>query len=279
MEKNSNTSIIKNFFNGLFLGVTLLAPGLSVATIAMVLRIYAKLLDSISDFFSPRFKSSLRFLIPLGIGGAIAVLLSSRVISWAMSNHHYQTHFLFLGLAIGAVPMLFHTVDAKNTFQKKHYITLVIAFVTIAALSFVNIPETENIITSLDTMTVIQLLLTGAIATAAMLLPGLSAALMLLLLGTYATLTHAVSEFNFLILAIAGVGGIIGLILSSRGIRYLLKNYLSLTYAASIGMVIGSVVVIFPGVPREGIPIMTSIVMFLVGFAVVLLIDARGKKN
>jgi putative membrane protein len=278
LEKQKKLSSLKTFICGASLGETLLAPGLSVATIALVLGIYEKLLGSISDFFSSKWKSTLPFLIPLGIGAFIAVIASSRLLTWAIDNHPHQLAFLFLGFIIGAIPLLLKTSKAKENFKINHIIPLVIVALLVASLRFLNPTEAAYQIEQLNTGTVIRLLIAGALAAAAMLLPGLSAALMLLLMGAHATLTQAISEFNLPIIGVTMIGALIGLVFSSKGIKYLLENYTTLTYAISIGMVIGSVVVVFPGIPIGAQGILSSVLTFAVGLVAVILIDKGSSR-
>jgi putative membrane protein len=269
----------KTFIHGGFLGATLLAPGLSVATIALVLGIYEKLLGSISDFFSSKWKSTLTFLVPLGIGAVIALVASSRILTWAVDYYPSQLAFLFLGFIIGAIPLLLRTSEAKSKFKVKHIIPLVIVAILVACIRFLNPMEEAYTIVQLDTATVIRLLIAGALAAIAMLLPGLSAALMLLLMGAHATLTAAISDFNLPVIGVTMIGALVGLIVSSKGIKYLLENYSTFTYAISIGMVMGSVVVVFPGIPVGSFTILTSVVAFAVGLGGVILIDKLGSKS
>jgi putative membrane protein len=278
LKNQKKLSSLKTFICGASLGATLLAPGLSVATIALVLGIYEKLLGSISDFFSSKWKSTLPFLIPLGIGALIAVIASSRLLTWAIEYYPYQLAFLFLGFIIGAIPLLLKTSNAKEKFKIKHIVPLVIVALLVASLSFLDTAEGVYHVEQLNTGTVIRLLVAGALAAAAMLLPGLSAALMLLLMGAHAMLTQAISEFNLPIIGITMIGALVGLVISSKGIKYLLENYTTLTYAISIGMVIGSVVVVFPGIPVGVQGIISSAGTFALGLIAVILIDKGSSR-
>ena len=276
MEKQKKQSHLKTFIYGASLGATLLAPGLSVATIALVLGIYEKLLGSISDFFSTKWKSTLPFLIPLGFGAFIAVIATSRVLSWAIDHYPHQLAFLFLGFIIGAIPLLLKTSKAKENFKAKHIIPLVVVALLVASINFLQPAGDAYALTGLDAATVIRLLIAGALAATAMLLPGLSAALMLLLMGAHATLTQAISDFNLPVVGVTLIGMLIGLIISSKGIKYLLENYTTLTYAISIGMVMGSVVVVFPGIPVGALGILKSVLTFAIGLFAVILIERRN---
>ena len=269
----------KTILHGAFLGATLLAPGLSVATIALVLGIYEKLLGSISDFFSSKWKSTLAFLIPLGIGALIALVASSRALTWADDYYPFQLAFLFLGFIVGAIPLLLKTSKAKEEFKIHHIIPLIVMALLVASLSFLNQATSVYAIGQLDTGTIIRLLIAGALAAIAMLLPGLSAALMLLLMGVHTGLTAAISDFNLPVIGVTMIGVLFGLVISSKGIKYLLENYTTLTYAISIGMVIGSVVVVFPGIPEDAFGMLTCFGAFTIGLIGVILIDKVGAKK
>jgi len=269
----------KTMLHGAFLGATLLAPGLSVATIALVLGIYEKLLGSIGDFFSSKWKSTLAFLIPLGIGALIALIASSRVLTWAIAYYPFQLAFLFLGFIIGAIPLLLKTSKAKEEFKVHHIIPLIVMALLVASLRFLNPAASIYVIEQLDTGTIVRLLIAGALAAIAMLLPGLSAALMLLLMGVHAGLTAAISDFNLPVIGVTMIGVLLGLVISSKGIKYLLENYTTLTYAVSIGMVIGSVVVVFPGIPVGVFEVLTCLGAFAVGLVGVILIDKVGARK
>ena len=279
MNKHKKTFQPKTVLHGAFLGATLLAPGLSVATIALVLGIYEKLLCSISDFFSAKWKSTLAFLIPLGIGAFVALMASSHVLTWADDHHPRQLAFLFLGFIIGAIPLLLRTSKAKERFKTNHIIPLVVVALLTASIAFFDPVGSTYAIDTLDTATVIRLLIAGALAATAMLLPGLSAALMLLLMGVHAQLTLAISDFDLPVIGVTMIGALLGLIVSSKGIKYLLENYTTLTYAISIGLVMGSIVVVFPGMPTGTFEALTSLGAFAVGLVGVVLIDKVGARS
>jgi len=265
----------KYLIEGIWLGMTFLAPGLSMATVAMVLGIYEHLLDLVDDFFSSKWKETLKALIPLGIGGVVAIIVSSQVITLAMEYFPTQTDFLFIGFVVGAIPLLLDTANAKINFKQKHLILLATVAILVASFRLLDIDQAEQVTGSLDMLSIVRLGITGALASTAMLLPGLSAALMLMLMGTYDMLIQALSTFNIPVILVVIVGALIGLIVTSKGVKYLLKNYLDLTNAASIGMVVGSIIVIYPGLSWNAIEMITSILTFFIGFFGVMLINRK----
>ena len=267
----------RHLYDGILMGSALLAPGLSVGTIALVAGFYEALVNAIDNLFSPRWKEALKVLIPIGIGGVMALIISSSLISFALTYHPRPTKFLFLGLVIGAIPLLLKTSEAKNTFKTKHLILLISVSVVIAALNWVNISE-GNISEELTAGVMIRIILSGTLTGAAMLLPGLSASLMLLILGSYEVLTQALSAFNLPIILLFGIGFVVGLVLSSKGIKYLLQKYADLTNAASIGMIFGSIVVIYPGITMNMIELIVCFITFIIGFFGVTLLNRKQEE-
>lgn len=98
----------------------------------------------------------------------------------------------------------------------------------------------------------------------AMLLPGISGSFILLLIGVYTTAIKALKDFNIPLILTIGAGVIIGFIVSSKAIRYLLTHYQHMTYAVIVGLIFGSFFVMFPGVPG-GSELWLSIITFLAG--------------
>lgn len=256
------------------MGITELVPGVSSGTLAMIIGIYDQLILSINDLFSKKWKKALPFLIPLGIGMVFGLLSFVRIINYLLENHFEPTRFFFLGLIVGVLPLLFKQADMKNKFTKKHYVTLVISIFIVAMLDFFPTPEGEPII-SLTLINGIGLFVSGWIASMAMLLPGISGSLLLLILGVYETATNALATFNIPIILVIGSGVMLGFLISSKIIKGLLKNYYSITYAALIGLVIGSTVIIYPGISST-VLILPCIVTFILGALTAIFFSTRS---
>ncbi|MCL1950221.1 MAG: DUF368 domain-containing protein [Turicibacter sp.] len=271
--------LLGNFLYGIGLGLALLAPGLSIATLAMILGIYEDLLQCISDFFSSRYKKALQMLLPMGVGGAIGVLISSQAISWAYDHFTIPTYSFFLGLIAASIPLLLKASSARTNFGKKQVALLVAIALLIGSLRFLNPVASDHEIQALDIASMIRLFFTGALTSTGMLLPGISGALILMLMGTHSMLTHAVSDFNLPILGITAFGALAGIILSSKALRYVLKNHAIATNAVSIGMVVGSIFVIIPAYRWDLAELLGSLVSFVIGYAIVALLEKSKKKR
>jgi len=256
----------KNIYRGLVMGGTDVIPGVSGGTIAVLLGIYDQLIAAINGIFSREWKKHLGFLIPLGIGIVVAIFTVARVMEWLLIHHPEPTFYFFLGLIIGVLPLLLNVADAKTTFKVQHIVILLISATLIGLMIFLN-EEEGAIITSRTTSTYILLFFSGALGSAAMVLPGISGSFILLLIGVYPTVISAVSNFEFDVIIVTGAGILIGIILMSKLINYLFGNYRTGTFAAIIGMVIGSIFVVFPGWPESTLLVFVCIVTFAAGLA------------
>ncbi|WP_096201426.1 DUF368 domain-containing protein [Bacillus sp. FJAT-45350] len=265
----------KNIFRGMMIGASDLVPGVSGGTIGVILGIYDRLIEAISGFFSRDWKKHLGFLIPLGIGAVLAIFLLSHVIKWLLEYYPQPTYFFFLGLIAGILPYLFRKIDYKTNFKATHYVVLVIAIIAIASTGLLRDGVEPPLIESINATTGITLFLSGWAASMAMLLPGISGSFVLLLLGAYATVINALATINIPIILVVGMGIMVGFIVSSKIIRVLLSTMPVFTYALIIGMVIGSVFVIFPGIESNILLLVISILTFIVGFYFASLVGKR----
>ncbi|WLR58693.1 DUF368 domain-containing protein [Guptibacillus hwajinpoensis] len=237
----------RNIYRGLLMGVSDLIPGVSGGTIAMVLGIYRRLISGINGLMSKNWKKELGFFIPLLIGVGLALLLVSQLMEKLLEHYPQPTFFFFIGLIIGVVPFLLKKVDYKKTFEPFHYGVLIVAAILIASTLFLKGDGSGEVMKSLSMVDYIILFFSGWLASTAMILPGVSGSFVLLLLGSYQTVIHGLSSFQIPLLLTVGAGIIIGLSLTGKVIAHLLSKYTVSTYAVMIGLVIGSVVVLYPG--------------------------------
>ncbi|ALS79846.1 DUF368 domain-containing protein [Planococcus sp. ANT_H30] len=267
----------KNIYRGILMGISDLIPGVSGGTIAFILGIYDRLLESISGFFSRDWKKYLGFLVPLGIGIVITLLVFSRVIEYVLEHYYEATQFFFMGLIIGVIPYIMKQAEVKKNFTARHLIVLGVIGTALAVTAF--IPTEENLapITSLTLPVFFLLFFSGWLASMAMLLPGISGSFILLLLGVYSTAINALSTLNIPIALAIGAGVIVGFIVSSKAIQYLLAHFTYVTYAAIIGLILGSLFVVFPGFSSDLTTLIASLVTFVLGLSFTLLFSSPKK--
>lgn len=260
----------KNIYRGLLMGASDVVPGVSGGTIAVVLGIYDRLIGAINGLATKEWKKQFGFLIPLGIGVITAILLLADLIEWLFEFYPGPTQFGFLGLIIGVLPYLFHKADARKTYKPRHIGILVIGAVLVAMMGFFQSSESAPV----DTFTVttyLWLFVCSFFASSAMILPGISGSFLLLILGAYSTIIAAVSNLQLDVIAVVGMGVLLGILVMSKIIYFFLKNYTTATFAAVTGLVVGSVFVIFPGWPSADL-LIASVAAFMCGLLAAFLL-------
>ncbi|WP_368505992.1 DUF368 domain-containing protein [Alkalihalophilus sp. As8PL] len=252
-------------FKGIAMGVSDLIPGVSGGTIALVLGIYQSLIAAINGLFSKEWKQHLAFLVPLGLGIIVTLLTLSHLVEFLLAEYPQPTFFFFLGLIIGIIPTLLKDIDYKRSFTPIHYGLLAIGAIIVGASYFVKDNELSAVMTHLVWSDYVLLFFGGWLASTAMILPGVSGSFIFLLLGLYPTVINALSTFNIPVIIAVGSGIAIGLVLTSRLITYLFTQYKTGTYALMIGFIVGSIIVIYPGISGNQFLLYTSIYAFLMG--------------
>jgi putative membrane protein len=184
----------------------------------------------------------------LVIGGAgLGIIIFSKLISWALEYHSQQAMFLFMGLIAGSLPSLLKVARQKTI--KPWY--LIPFALSLSLMIFMAISDSGNdaspLLKERDLGTLLLLFASGIAGAASMVIPGISGSFVMLLFGTYGTIIEAVKSFDFLILAVVGLGVVIGIIGTSVLIKKLLEKAFGPTYAAILGLVIGSLPVLWPG--------------------------------
>lgn len=263
----------KNLYRGLLIGVCDLFPGVSGGTVAFILGIYERLLEAINGVFSKDWKKHIGFLLPLGIGMGAALLSFSKLINFLLEKYNEPTQFFFLGLIIGILPFITKQVQMKQNFKVQHYTIILVVAALLASLAFMN-PRDTSPITTLTSSNALGLFFSGWAGSMAMLLPGISGSFVLLLLGKYQTATTALEHLNIPIILVIGAGVIVGFIVSSRIIKVLLERLRFVTFAAIIGLILGSVFVIYPGFPVDGTYFMMCLLTLFIGLLVASLFNA-----
>ncbi|MBU9672421.1 DUF368 domain-containing protein [Planococcus sp. CP5-4] len=269
----------KNIYRGILMGISDLIPGVSGGTIAFILGIYDRLLESISGFFSREWKKQLGFLVPLGIGIVITLLLFSRFIEFLLENHYEATQFFFMGLILGVLPYIMKQAEVKKNFTARHLVILLVIGAALASMAFIQTDENVAPITELSLPTFFLLFFSGWIASMAMLLPGISGSFILLLIGVYSTAINALSTLNLPIVLAIGAGVMVGFVVSSKAISYLLEHFTYVTYAAIIGLILGSLFVVFPGFAADPMTLVTSLITFMVGLVFTLWFSSPKKTD
>lgn len=262
-KKSSKHSIIRLFSTGFGMGTADLVPGVSGGTIAFLFGIYEELLYSIRVVTGTtpklvmrgKFKEAwqsipFRFLIPLFAGIGLAIFGLASIFSYLLDTYAVFVWSFFFGLVIGSALIIRKRIKSWTK-------GVIIALVISTILTYIVVGLTEVSFGS-DPL---SLFVVGAIAFCAMILPGISGSLMLVIMGQYETVLNAVSDRDFVLLGAVAAGGVVGLALFSRLLGWLFKKYHAIVIAALIGMLIGSLRKVWPWrEPVEGATVTGSYV-------------------
>lgn len=229
---------------GMIIGIANIIPGVSGGTMAVILKIYDKIIDSISNLRTKP-KSSIEFLAKIGIGAGIGIVLFANVIDFCLQNFEIATNCVFVGLILGSIPMIKNKIDENNK-TKSGTIVFAISFLIMLSMKINISGEDAQIIRTLSAISFTKLFVASFFSAGSMIIPGISGSFILLLLGAYTSVLTAISERNILILIPVGLGCMAGVLVCAKVIDILFKNLPYQTYMAILGLMIGSIVIIAP---------------------------------
>ena len=237
--------LIKQIVYGAVIGVANIIPGVSGGTMAVILNVYDKLIQSISNL-KKDFIGSMKFLIPIGIGAGIGILLFAKLIEFTLANFNVATNLVFIGLIVGSIPMIYNKVQEEKV-QIVPVLTFVVCLGIMIYMGVANPDDSAaQIITSLTVGSFIKLFAASFIAAGAMIIPGISGSFVLLLLGIYTSVLTAISNLNIMVLIPVALGCAVGILVCAKIIDKLFQHFPQETYSGILGLMVGSIFVIFP---------------------------------
>lgn len=240
-------------FKGFIIGASMSVPGVSGGTMAILLGIYDKLIHSISNFFKD-VKGNLLFLFKFCAGAGLGILLLARVISWMLEAFPLPVSFFFLGAVIGGIPALYKKTR-ESALKFSSFVYFILGLVIVVSIGF--IPSGNfSISQGSGFIHLIMLLVTGVIIALALVLPGISTSHMLLVLGMYDSMLLAITKLDIAYIGVLGIATLIGIILITKPLEWVMKTFPHQTYCMIIGFVLGSTYEIFrdkifPAIPAS----------------------------
>ena len=245
------TRVLSQFVRGFAMGASDIVPGVSGGTVALILGIYNGLITAIGrgskalgrlckgdvgGFVDGMKSVDWVFLLPLVAGIGSAVLILSGIIESALTNHPESMAGLFFGLVVGSMIVARKLLKEPNA--QHAVITLAVGLVLFFLLAFQSGPVSDP--------NAFMLIGAGALAICAMILPGISGSFILLMIGMFAAVLNAVDERIISQIALVGIGAILGLALFSSFLTHLLDNYHDTVMAVLLGLMLGSLRVLWP---------------------------------
>lgn len=257
-------------------------PGVSGGTVAFLLGFYDEFINSLNYLIKgckeERIKA-IKFLIKLLIGWVVGMALAVSILANVFDQGIYKISSLFLGLVITSIPIMIME-EKKNLKNKKNMLFMIPGILLVVVLSIIKVTKGLDL-QNLNLGMIIYIMISGMLAISAMVLPGISGSTLLLSFGLYIPIITAIKNLlhfdfsGFSLLLIFGIGVLLGIFVSIRGIKKVLEKYRSQTLYVIIGMMIGSLYAIIVGpttlkVPKEAMNFHNfSIIYFLIGILIV----------
>ena len=228
---------VKDLMVGALMGVVSFLPGASGSTIAVIFKVYERLVADVADVRNKLLKD-LRFIIPIGIGVLAGMFLCAKVLDELSKEYEVQLMFLFVALIVTQIP----DIKRMGDDGKKLTTADIIAFAAGVAIMVAFMIIGWNAPVDKDNSGFIVMMLIGVIYAMSLLSPGISGSTILLALGFYWVYTNVIGDFIHhldLMLPIA-LGVLIGALAFSKVIDFCMRNYRKTTYMAILGLTVGS---------------------------------------
>lgn len=282
----------RHYLFGVLMGAADVVPGVSGGTMALIVGIYARLIESIGHGAAalgrgarldvPAARGHLHavewsLVIPLLAGILSAVAVGSAVIPGLIDDYPVAMRSLFLGLIAASIVIPWRRIG-------EHSARTVVALLVAAVLAFLftGLPDT-----TVGDPALWRVFVAASIAICAMILPGVSGAFLLVVLGMYEPTLDAVRDRDIVYLMVFLAGAVTGLALFSTVLRWLLDHRHDLTMAVLVGLMGGSLRALWPfqagdrslRAPAEGDPLLLGAVLVVIGFGVVLALATIGDRS
>lgn len=291
--------LLLDFLKGVCIGIANVIPGFSGGTMAVILKIYERIIGGFSDFFKHPLKT-LKDLVFVLLGIIVGIVIAIFTITKLLSVFPIPTSLFFVGLIIGSIPNLFITYKEQGKTKFIDIVFLIIAVAIIVILPLLNGGNVTNI--QINVWLVILMFILGAICAGAMILPGVSGSLVLMAFGYYLflmdhisivfksilTFTFDNSLNSFIVVLSFGLGAIVGIVGISKILKKLFNKYPKIIYALILGLLVASPFAIIYSIVKEYNDVIASasllnyvfgVVSMLAGAFLVLLPNIIKKKE
>lgn len=243
--------------------------------------IYDKLIHCITHLFS-EFKKSVLFILPIAIGMVVAIAGSSFGLVWLFDHFPIQTNLLFVGLILGGLPAIYGKVKGK-TIKIGHILAGLLFFAFVVAMAALGESEGNAADLSVNVINVLKLVGVGVIASATMVIPGVSGSMVLMLMGFYYPVINAIKDLISALTAVNvpeilagcgilvpfGIGIVVGIFGIAKLMEIIFEKFPLYAYWAIIGLIVASPIAIlmmgsFPAITV--VSAVTGMIALVVGF-------------
>ena len=305
---------LEHIIIGIIIGISNIVPGVSAGTMFVILGIFKKLIDqvglcldevktmvknitkfkeknggirAVGIMFKNIFMSQKTFLIPIAIGMIFAIYFVAKLFSILNPEQILYRNYIFLGLILGGIPALFKELkkgtDITNIKKRKIsiYIFMIIGFGMMFALYLLKVNGIGLRKVGYEELSItmaIPLFLVGAIAAASMVIPGISGSMVVLILGYYELMTLSISKLNMIFIIPFAIGILVGIMAILKLIKYLLDKHYTRTYSCIVGFVVGSLLMVFPGLPVGVMGYVITIICIAIGIMLSYMVEKYSER-
>ena len=305
---------LEHIIIGIIIGISNIVPGVSAGTMFVILGIFKKLIDqvglcldevktmvknitkfkeknggirAVGIMFKNIFISQKTFLIPIAIGMIFAIYFVAKLFSILNPEQILYRNYIFLGLILGGIPALFKELkkgtDIANIKKRKIsiYIFMIIGFAMMFALYLLKVNGIGLRKVGYEELSItmaLPLFLVGAVAAASMVIPGISGSMVVLILGYYELMTVSISKLNMIFIIPFAIGILVGIMAILKLIKYLLDKHYTRTYSCIVGFVVGSLLMVFPGLPVGVMGYVITIVCIAIGIMLSYMVEKYSER-
>ena len=305
---------LEHIIIGIIIGISNIVPGVSAGTMFVILGIFKKLIDqvglcldevktmvknitkfkeknggirAVGIMFKNIFMSQKTFLIPIAIGMIFAIYFVAKLFSILNPEQILYRNYIFLGLILGGIPALFKELkkgtDIANIKKRKIsiYIFMIIGFAMMFGLYLLKVNGIGLRKVGYEELSItmaLPLFLVGAVAAASMVIPGISGSMVVLILGYYELMTVSISKLNMIFIIPFAIGILVGIMAILKLIKYLLDKHYTRTYSCIVGFVVGSLLMVFPGLPVGVMGYVITIICIAIGIMLSYMVEKYSER-
>ena len=252
---STSTLVSRSAFGGLLMGLANLVPGISGGTMLLAAGIYPRFIDAIADVTRLRFRFRSLLVLACVVGAAgLAILLLAGTLKDLVVDHRWVMYSIFIGLTLGGLPVVWKLAKPASRSLYVGALVAGLAMVGLAGLQAAGVVGNNG-------SNVILLFAAGLAGASAMILPGISGGYLLLLMGQYVPILAAIDEFKSALKARdisaamepalsvvlpVGLGVVVGVVVVGNLLQWFLHHHRKATLGVLIGLLLGSVVGLWP---------------------------------
>ena len=229
---------VRNVIVGVITGIFMMLPGASGATITVVFGIYERLIHDVSKLSN--ILSDIRFLITLGIGVVLGVLICSKGLDFLIDSYEIPLMFFFAVLILVQIPDIKRQSDDGEKPTTMNYVAFAAGFLIMIGILLIGLETGEQ----MESPGPIILFFAGIIYVVSAISPGISGSTILLALGLFSAVVEGIGNLELMTLLPLALGGLVGLVLFAKIIDRCVTDHRKSTYFAILGLTAGSVVTV-----------------------------------